>query len=128
MWWSEHGLFAAMRERLRALIAAGTGWILEGKINYGSQSTWLKHQGRRTVMGSVSIRCQTAIFHGFVSLVEVKPIWASFINLKAPSLPSGRALGAGAPGSQAEVGHGERERLLGTGVSLQQAISIHLIK
>ena len=58
------------------------GWILEGKVNYGSQSTWLKYQGRYTVIGPVSVLCQSAIFHRFVSLLEVKPIWASFINPK----------------------------------------------
>lgn len=58
------------------------GWILEGKVNYGSQSTWLKYQGQHTVIGPVSVLCQSAIFHRFVSLLEVKPIWASFINPK----------------------------------------------
>lgn len=60
----------------------GEDGFLEGKVNYGSQSTWLKYQGRHTVIGSVSVLCQSAIFHRFVSLLEVKPIWASFINPK----------------------------------------------
>ena len=60
----------------------GEDGFLEGKVNYGSQSTWLKYQGRHTVMGPVSMLCQSAIFHRFVSLLEVKPIWTSFINPK----------------------------------------------
>lgn len=60
----------------------GEDGFLEGKVNYGSQSTWLKYQGRHTVIGTVSVPCQSAIFHRFVSLLEVKPIWASFINPK----------------------------------------------
>lgn len=60
----------------------GEDGFLEGKVNYGSQSTWLKYQGRNTVIGPVSVLCQSAIFHRFVSLLEVKPIWASFINPK----------------------------------------------
>lgn len=60
----------------------GEDGFLEGKVNYGSQSTWLKYQGRHTVIGPVSMLCQSAIFHRFVSVLEVKPIWASFINPK----------------------------------------------
>lgn len=58
----------------------GEDGFLQGKVNYGSQSTWLKYQGRHTVIGPVTVLCQNAIFHRFVSLLEVKPIWASFIN------------------------------------------------
>lgn len=63
--------------------------FLEGKVNYGSQSTWLKYQGHHTVIGSVSVLCQSAIFQRSVSLVEVKPIWASFINPKVLLLAVG---------------------------------------
>jgi len=56
--------------------------FLEGKVNYGPQSTWLKYQGRHTMIASVSVLCQGAIFHHFVYILEVKPIWASFINPK----------------------------------------------
>lgn len=87
-----------------------------GKVNYGSQSTWLKYQGRHTVIGPVSVLCQSAIFHGFVSLLEVKPIWASFINPKVLLL-------AGA-GLSALRGWGAKQR---SATSRESSVPVHTV-
>lgn len=60
----------------------GEDGFFEGKVNYGSQSTRLKYQGHHTVIGPVCVLCQSAIFHRFVSLLEVRSIWDPFINPK----------------------------------------------
>lgn len=94
---------------MKALIVR-RGWILEGKVNYGPRSTWLKYQGRHTVLEPVSVLCQSAIFHRSLSLLEVKPIWASFINPKVLLLAgAGLSMPRGWRGwGHAEVGHRER--------------------
>lgn len=65
------------------------------------------------MVGPVSVLCQSAIFHRFVSLLEVKPIWVSFINPKVLLLAGAELSAPTGWRAKAEVGHKERVQCAG---------------